>query len=195
MPRRRRETILERGQRLIEEALQSGVDLLHDAQDEFRRLTPKELQRLGYSPKSRRYVKAKVKRPTKRTKSISHRKYETKRVKGISRETQAKLRRKGTLKFRTAQAKRDAERNRLRVEIRNMIHEVTPKDLRLIIKFREFGYHGLTSEEENSPIVYDEERDGIDEQERFRQLFKAYPRDEVLEAMGSPEIVVQKRAA
>jgi hypothetical protein len=137
---------------------------------DYRRLTPVELKRLGYGAGSKRRVLATVKRITKATPSLTDRQYAqvriTKRVgKEITKEQYSKLVSQGKIKYATRQARSAGEAR----FVRRHISEIAPDHLRLINKWHESGYNGLTDKEK----------------ETFRKLFKMYPRDAMRQALGS----------
>jgi hypothetical protein len=137
---------------------------------DYRRLTPAELKRLGYSAGSKRRVLATIKKVTSTTPILTDRQYAqlriTKRLgKQTSKEAYSNLVKQGTIKYETRQA-RSAGEGRF---VRRYISEIAPKHLRLINKWHEVGKNGLTDREKAE----------------FDRLFKIYPRDAVRQAMGS----------
>jgi hypothetical protein len=137
---------------------------------DYRRLTPAELKRLGYSAGSKRRVLATIKKVTSTTPILTDRQYAqlriTKRLgKQTSKEAYSNLVNQGKIKYETRQA-RSAGEGRF---VRRYISEIAPKHLRLINKWHEVGKNGLTDREKAE----------------FDRLFKIYPRDAVRQAMGS----------
>jgi hypothetical protein len=137
---------------------------------DYRRLTPAELKRLGYSAGSKRRVLATIKKVTSTTPILTDRQYAqlriTKRLgKQTSKEAYSNLVKQGKIKYETRQA-RSAGEGRF---VRRYISEIAPKHLRLINKWHEVGKNGLTDREKAE----------------FDRLFKIYPRDAVRQAMGS----------
>jgi hypothetical protein len=137
---------------------------------DYRRLTPAELKRLGYGEGSKRRVLSTVKKVTKATPSLTDRRYAELKLssrfgKQTSKEQYRKLVDSGKVKPETKQA-RAAKEGRF---VRGYISEIAPKHLRLINKWHEDGYNGLTD----------------NEKVEFGRLFKLYPRDAVRQALGS----------
>ena len=137
---------------------------------DYRRLTPAELKRLGYSARSKRRVLATIKKVSKETPTLTDRQYAqlriTKRLgKEATKEEYSKLVGQGKIKYETRQA-RGAGEGRF---VRRYISEIAPKHLRLINKWHEDGYNSLTDKEKIE----------------FAKLFKLYPRDAVRQALGS----------
>jgi hypothetical protein len=137
---------------------------------DYRRLSPAELKRLGYSAGSKRRVLATIKRVTSTTPTLTDRQYAQLRIsrrvgKATTKEAYSNLVSQGKIKYETRQA-RGAGEGRF---VRRYISEIAPKDLRLINKWYEDGYDGLTDKEKA----------------RFDKLFKLYPRDAVRQALGS----------
>jgi len=161
-------TLIEIAEKLISEGVQTAAD----AAEELRRLTPEELRRLGFTPTSRRYVRKSVKRPTKRSRTVSHRQYETRKstrkIKGkrvkVSRERMTKLRKTGRVKYKTEQAKRVALESRQLRKFRRHIPELTRRDGRTMLDWTE----GKRTTESRAS---------------FNQLFSRYPRAAVLGAL------------
>jgi hypothetical protein len=137
---------------------------------DYRRLTPTELKRLGYGEGSKRRVLATVKRVTKATPTLTDRKFAELKIsnrlgKNTSKEEYRWLVNIGKIKPATKQA-RSAKDGRF---VRRYISEIAPKHLRLINKWHEEGYEGLTDKEKVA----------------FGKLFKQYSRDAVRQALGS----------
>ena len=137
---------------------------------DYRRLTPAELKRVGYSPGSKRRVLTAIKKVTKATPTLTDRQYAqlriTKRLgKETTKEAYSNLVRQGQIKYETRQA-RSAGEGRF---VRRYISEIAPKHLRLINKWHEVGYNRLADKEKAE----------------FGKLFKLYPRDAVRQALGS----------
>jgi hypothetical protein len=137
---------------------------------DYRRLTPTELKRLGYGEGSKRRVLATVKRVTKATPTLTDRKFAELKIsnrlgKKTSKEEYRWLVNIGKIKPATKQA-RSAKDGRF---VRRYISEIAPKHLRLINKWHEEGYEGLTDKEKVA----------------FGKLFKQYSRDAVRQALGS----------
>jgi hypothetical protein len=137
---------------------------------DYRRLTPTELKRSGYSAGSKRRVLLTVKKITKATPTLTDRQYAQLRIKTrvgkeVTREQYSKLVNQGKIKYETQQA-RSAGEGRF---VRRHISEIAPNHLRLINKWNENGYNGLTDKEKAT----------------FSKLFKLYPRDAMRQALGS----------
>jgi hypothetical protein len=137
---------------------------------DYRRLTPTELKRLGLGAGSKRRVLMAVKRVTKATPTLTDRQYAQLRIKKrlgkeVSKEGYSNLVKQGKIKYETRQA-RNAGEGRF---VRGYLPQIAPKHLRLINKWREDGYNGLTDKEK----------------ETFGKLFKVYSRDAVRQALGS----------
>ena len=137
---------------------------------DYRRLTATELRRLGYGEGSKRRVLSTVKRVTKETPTLTDRKYAQLRIKKrlgkeTSKEEYSNLVRQGKIKYETRQA-RSAGEGRF---VRRHVSEIAPNHLRLINKWHEDGYNGLTDKEKVT----------------FGKLFKLYPRDAMRQALGS----------
>jgi hypothetical protein len=137
---------------------------------DYRRLTPAELKRLGYSAGSKRRVLATIKKVSKETPTLTDRQFAqlryAKRVgKETTKEAYSNLVRQGKIKYETRQA-RSAGEGRF---VRRYLPEIAPKHLRLINKWNEDGYNGLTDKEKVT----------------FGRLFKLYGRDAVRQALGS----------
>jgi hypothetical protein len=137
---------------------------------DYRRLTPTELKRLGLGAGSKRRVLMTVKSVTKATPTLTDRQYAQLRIKKrvgkeVSKEGYSNLVRQGKIKYETRQA-RSAGEGRF---VRGYLPQIAPKHLRLINKWHEDGYNGLTDKEK----------------ETFGKLFKMYSRDAVRQALGS----------
>jgi hypothetical protein len=89
------------------------------ARSAFKRLTPQQNVKLGFSPKARHYVLKTTKRLTKTTPTISARQYEAKRAGelfGLTPERATEARRQGAISYITAdQRERVAKAARTRV--------------------------------------------------------------------------------
>jgi hypothetical protein len=137
---------------------------------DYRKLTPTELKRLGYGEGSKRRVLSTVKRVTKTTPTLTDRQYAQLRIakrvgKEVTKEQYSKLVSQGSIKYETRQA-RSAGEGRF---VRRHVSEIAPNHLRLINKWHEDGYNGLTDREKVT----------------FGKLFKLYPRDAMRQALGS----------
>jgi hypothetical protein len=137
---------------------------------DYRRLSATELKRLGYGEGSKRRVLSTVKRVTKATPTLTDRQYAQLRIekrvgKKISKEEYSGLVRQGRIKYETRQA-RSAGEGRF---VRRYISQIAPKHLRLINKWHEVQFNGLTDKEK----------------EDFGKLFKLYSRDALRQALGS----------
>jgi hypothetical protein len=137
---------------------------------DYRRLSPTELKRLGYSAGSKRRILAIIKKVTKATPTLTDRQYAQLRIakrvgKETTKEQYSKLVSQGKVKYETRQA-RSASEGRF---IRRHVSEIVPNHLRLINKWREDGHSGLTDKEKVT----------------FGKLFKLYPRDAMRQALGS----------
>jgi hypothetical protein len=138
---------------------------------EYRRLTAAELRRLGYGEGSKRRVLSTVKRVTSATPTLTDRQYTELRIssrlgKVTSKEEYNKLVNTGKVRPATKQARSAKEGRFVR---HRYVSEITPSHLRLINKWHEVGYAGLTDREKIS----------------FGKLFKLYPRDAMRQALGS----------
>ena len=143
--------------------------MAHSSKD-YRHLTPAELKRLGLSAGSKRRVLMTVKKVTKATPTLTDRQYAQLRIKQrvgkeTTKEQYSKLVSQGKIKYETRQARGAAEGR----FVRRYISEIAPKHLRLINKWHEDGYNGLTDKEKVT----------------FGKLFKLYPRDAMRQALGS----------
>jgi hypothetical protein len=137
---------------------------------DYRRLTPAELKRLGYSAGSKRRVLTTIKRVSSTTPTLTDRQYAQLRIekrvgKGTTKEAYSALVKQGKIKYETRQA-RNAGEGRF---VRRYVSEITPRHLRLINKWHEVAYNGLSDKEKAE----------------FNRLFKIYPRDALRQALGS----------
>jgi hypothetical protein len=137
---------------------------------DYRRLSAAELKRLGYGEGSKRRVLSTVKRVTSTTPTLTDRQYSELKISRrlgnkTSKEEYNKLVNTGKVKPATKQA-RSAKEGRF---VRRYVSEIAPNHLRLISKWHEVGYAGLTDREKIS----------------FGKLFKLYPRDAMRQALGS----------
>lgn len=138
--------------------------------NDYRRLTPAELKRLGLGTGSKRRVLATIKKVTKASPTLTDRQYAQLRIKKrvgkeVSKEQYSNLVRQGKIKYETRQA-RSAGEGRF---VRGYLPQIAPEHLRLINKWHEDGYNGLTDKEK----------------ENFGKLFKQYSRDAIRQALGS----------
>jgi hypothetical protein len=82
---------------------------------DYRRATPSQNVRMGYSPTARRYIRASVTKVSAHTQSISARQYETMRVYTLhgvaSPEIATKARAQGAIGYKSAQARATARDN------------------------------------------------------------------------------------
>jgi hypothetical protein len=137
---------------------------------DYRRLTAAELKRLGYGEGSKRRVLSTVKRVTSATPTLTDRQYAQFRIekrvgKKTTKEGYSNLVRQGKIKYETRQARSAGEAR----FVRGFLPQIAPKHLRIINKWHEEGYNGLTDKEK----------------ETFRRLFKLYSRDALRQALGS----------
>jgi hypothetical protein len=137
---------------------------------DYRRLSAAELKRLGYGEGSKRRVLSTVKRVTSVTPTLTDRQYAQLKIssrlgKATTKEQYRGLLNSGKVKPATKQA-RSAKEGRF---VRRYISEIAPNHLRLINKWHEEGYEGLTDKEKVA----------------FGKLFKLYSRDAVRQALGS----------
>ena len=137
---------------------------------DYRKLTALELKRLGYGEGSKRRALSTVKKVTKATPTLTDRKFAELKIssrlgKKTSKEDYRELIKANKVKPATKQA-RAAKEGRF---VRGFISEIAPKHLRLINKWHEEGYEGLTDKEKVA----------------FGRLFKLYSRDAVRQALGS----------
>jgi hypothetical protein len=137
---------------------------------DYRKLTPTELRRLGYGEGSKRRVLSTVKKVTKATPTLTDRKFAELKISGrlgkkTSKEDYRELLKANKVKPATKQA-RSAKEGRF---VRQYVSQIAPKDLRLINKWHEEGYEGLTDKEKVA----------------FGRLFKRYSRDAMRQALGS----------
>jgi hypothetical protein len=163
-------------------------------QTKYRRLSPTELRKLNLSPTSRRYVKASISKPTKRTKTLSHRAYETKQIRRITgqkltREQLTQRRQTGELPYRSFQSEQNVAIRERYKKIRQDLSDkgdglgrdgkrIPLKDVKLVDKKNEYGWDLMTDEDH----------------EDFQELFNEYERKGILIALGSP-VTMKKRAA
>jgi hypothetical protein len=175
-------TLFEQSQRLIAAAGKFSAGTEAAYQLAFRqaaglvRLPPSVLAELGFSPKSRRYVPFGV-APT-RENTVSARKA-TERTLGVTKEKYTAEVRANPSRYRFAGSRENVRtRRRLKI-IRQIIEGVSTPDAKLIDKVAQRaptrGRGGRTSHLTKR------------QRQRFRELFIDYDRDEVLEALGSPE--------
>ena len=75
-------------------------------------------------------------------------------------------------KYRTEQAKVTEQYKRRAKRIRQTMDHIAPRDVKLIDKKFSKGWNALSDKEKK----------------RFQKLFDAYPREQVLEALGSPVV-------
>jgi hypothetical protein len=137
---------------------------------DYRRLSPAELKRLGYSAGSKRRVLSTIKRVSSTTPTLTDRQYAQLRIekrvgKGTTKEAYSALVKQGKIKYETRQA-RAASEGRF---VRGYLPHISPRHLRLINKKHEVGYNGLTDKEKAE----------------FGRMFKLYSRDALRQALGS----------
>ncbi len=107
---------------------------------------------------------------------VSHRQYETRTSHpGKSRETHTRELKAGKAQYRTKQAKEAVKYKRRTIAVRNAIPEITSKDLKLIDAYRMGGRFWFRNASEEDKAAY-------------RALFDRYPREQVIEALGSPQV-------
>jgi len=97
------------------------------AHSEFKRLSPEQNVKLGFSPKSRHYVFAKTKRLTKSTPTISARQYETKRARelfGVTPEKATAARRQGAISYTSADQRERVAKAALTRESTKIVAEI-----------------------------------------------------------------------
>jgi hypothetical protein len=107
--------------------LRSARRIAKATRSDFRRLSPAENAKLGFSPKARHYVLSSTKRLTKATPTISARQYETKRAGelfGLSPEKATEARRHNAISYlsadqrqRVAKAKNTLQEKRIAAQI------------------------------------------------------------------------------
>jgi hypothetical protein len=140
---------------------------------DYRRLSPAELKRLGLGAGSKRRALATIKRVTKATPTLTDRQYAQLRIgkrvgKETTKEAYSNLVKQGRIKYETRQARSAGEGRFVSV----YIPKIAPKHLRLINKWYEDGYNGLTDKEKKT----------------FGKLFKMYSRGSLLQALGSGDL-------
>jgi hypothetical protein len=159
--------------------------------DDWVRLTPSQNVALGFSRKARRYV-LRSNLPTVQaievaraiagapggelagfmlepSRTISARQYEQQRT-GITKEARTKLLRKGKAKYRTRQAAETVKYKRRTMRVRNAIPNITRSDLKLFDFRLQHGWNAMDAKQKAA----------------YRALWDKYPREEVLDALGSP---------
>jgi hypothetical protein len=123
----------------------SSKSLASVPHEALRRASPAENTRMGFSPKSRRYVKADARKVTKATASVSARQAEKKRVRKVyglaSPEQATEMRRHGALSYSSQDQARRVEKaadRRLRKKARESVGNklTAPRPGREARKFR-----------------------------------------------------------
>jgi hypothetical protein len=117
--------------------------LLENSSDRLRKAAARELEKMGFSLTSERYISASIKNPTAKTASVSKRQYRQKRVmervgESYSLERAAALRKSGELSYETAAGKQQALKQRVTRE-RQRLHRLLD-GLKTVTDGRGFKY-------------------------------------------------------
>jgi hypothetical protein len=133
----------------------------------FRRLTRAEAAARGVSYSAKRQVDASVRRVTSSTPIYTERQAVQVRLGTTKERYQEDIRaRRRSYSEATKQQQTNAKNSRI---IREYLPDIAPKDKAVALKHLSGGYHSLTP----------------DEKQRFRDMFKRYPADDVRQALGS----------
>jgi hypothetical protein len=133
----------------------------------FRRLTREEAVRRGVSYSAKRQVDASLKRVTASTPLYTNRQATQIRL-GTTKERYQEDIRKGRRSY-SAVTRKQQENARNSRQVREYLPDIAPKDKTVALKHLSTGYHSLTQAEKD----------------RFRDMFKRYPADDVRQALGS----------
>lgn len=134
----------------------------------YRRLTREEAALRGVSYSAKRQVDANIKQVTKSTPIYTNRQATQVRI-GTTKEryqTEVKQGRRSYASEATKTRQRNAKNSR---QIREYLPDIATKDKAVAFKHLSSGYHSLTSTEKD----------------RFKDMFKRYPADDVRQALGS----------
>jgi len=122
----------ERVRKSIAKLSESVKKLFRKPAPELRRATPTELRKMGASPKSKRYVRADLKRVTANTPSISERQYYQKKYQesgeAKTKEERASKLRSGEISYESRATEERAISNRRKAEQKRLekrVHEVS----------------------------------------------------------------------
>lgn len=146
-----------------------------DPREVYRRLTREEAAAAGVKHSAKRYVRANVKHVTPTTQTIPENQFRKKVAQHqfgepVSKKKLTELRKAGIVPYKDAKTESTAKLNSRLAKIRKEIPHIAPRDARLIDDKRTLGYNSFNAEQKKS----------------FRELFKRYEREKVLEALGSP---------
>ena len=133
----------------------------------FRRLTREEAERLRISYGAKRQVDASVKRVMPWTPIYTNRQATQARI-GTTKEKYQEDIRKGRRSYDEPTKRRQTNARNSR-QIREHLPDIAPKDRAVALKHLDKGYYSLTPAEK----------------ERFKEMFKRYPADDVRQALGS----------
>ena len=133
----------------------------------FRRLTRAEAAAQGVSYSAKRQVDARVKNVTASTPIYTNRQATQMRLGTTKEKYQADIKARRRV-YSEATRKRQVNVRNSR-DLRRYLPDIAPKDKQVALKKVASGYHRLTS----------------DEKERFQNLFRRYPADDVRQALGS----------
>jgi hypothetical protein len=134
----------------------------------FRRLTRAEAEARGVSYTAKRQVDASVERVTPSTPIYTERQAVQARL-GTSKERyqeDIRARRRSYANETIKKQQTNAKNSKI---IREYLPDIAPKDKDVALKHLSGGYHSLTHAEK----------------QRFRDMFKRYPADDVRQALGS----------
>ena len=144
---------------------------------DYRRLSPDENERAGFSRKARRYVLKSVRRLTKRTSTISARAQETLRTQqeyGFAKpELATEARKAGRLQHQQPTAAKHAKHAR---SISQWAPEMAPKDR--AVAFKWFDVHDAGVHPAKAVL-------STEDQTAFNQLFRRYEADAMRQLFGS----------
>jgi hypothetical protein len=132
-----------------------------------RRLTREEAARRGVNYSAKQQVDVSVKRVTKSTPIYSNRQATQARI-GTTKERYQTEIKQGRRSYAPLTRKRQENARNSR-QIREYLPDIAPKDKAVAFKHLSSGYHSLTPAEKD----------------RFRDMFKRYPADDVRQALGS----------
>lgn len=141
--------------------------------DKFRRLTREESARMGISYSSKRRVAANVKRVMPWTAIYTDRRVaDIKRERRLGEKTTKEQYqrgvRQGRYRYDNATKTRQVNAKNSR-QIREFLPDIAPKDKVVTLKHLDKGYYSLAPAEK----------------ERFKEMFRRYPADDVRQALGS----------
>jgi hypothetical protein len=133
----------------------------------FRRLTREEAARRGVSYSAKQQVDASVKLVTKSTPIYTNRQATQARI-GTTKERYQEEIRKGH-RSHSPLTRKQQENARNSRQVREYLPDIAPKDKTVALKHLSSGYHSLTQAEKD----------------RFREMFRRCPADDVRQALGS----------